>query len=677
MAETCDQLDTCGLPCPADWEPRADLVGVYGVAVIVSIIFCVCIGLATIFLIKGKVENFFVGGRDLPLFVIVLTLASQSIDSNATLGNADLAYKFHYWDGAVLPMGLGLSLVINGIFIARHINKARCLTLPDFYGKAFGPAVEVVVSLLTCISFICLLAGNLVGLGTIFGFLFGGELATSVFIAGIVTMIYTGAGGLMSVAYTDVLQASLGLLGLLTAAAWMLNNRSPDHPVPSIGFPGYLYPDDATCNMYNGVPAEFTDGGCMYNEEEWGPDGIDNGAYPFGDKEVFEDGMMDINAYGPFANAILFNWATIFVLGFGNLAALDFQARCMAARTPKIATMGNLVAAGLTFIVGITFTFMGGYTRLHYGPDSQFASFTVDTCSKFLDLPTCAAWEPDSVGFLKLVTTQMPTFLGAWVLIGISAASMSTSDGAILAISTVLSHNIARKAIPGGESLTDHTLLKIVRGSIVPITLIASIVASTYAQTGYLLIVAFDIVLAGCIAPLFAAIYFKKWVTPGGALAAVLFGSILRAILEFALPKDGLLAIPYGDYNFDYGPGEVGPLPTFIDAPAAEQWDPETCEQPRMEDWTGLDSLISPVFSLVMMFVWSFIEKKLDRTLWSCIPEHWLDPTFTLNKSVSKSESHPNLDLAANPTANPNPHLHAQGITVILLGGNRLYTVGI
>lgn len=28
-----------------------------------------------------------------------------------------------FWDGAVLPMGLGLSLVINGLFIARHINK--------------------------------------------------------------------------------------------------------------------------------------------------------------------------------------------------------------------------------------------------------------------------------------------------------------------------------------------------------------------------------------------------------------------------------------------------------------------------------------------------------------------------------------------------------------------------
>lgn len=49
----------------------------------------------------------------------------------------------------------------------------------------------------------------------------------------------------------------------------------------------------------------------------------------------------------------------------------------MAAKTPTIAAMGNLIAAALTFTVGITFSFMGGYTRLHYGPDSQFASFTV------------------------------------------------------------------------------------------------------------------------------------------------------------------------------------------------------------------------------------------------------------------------------------------------------------
>lgn len=81
-------------------------------------------------------------------------------------------------------------------------------------------------------------------------------------------------------------QASLGLIGLLTAAAWMLNNRDPQFPQPSVGFPGYLYPDDDTCEMYNGVPAVETPDACMYNVEEWGTDGVDNGAYPFGDKKV-------------------------------------------------------------------------------------------------------------------------------------------------------------------------------------------------------------------------------------------------------------------------------------------------------------------------------------------------------------------------------------------------------
>lgn len=55
----------------------------------------------------------------------------------------------------------------------------------------------------------------------------------------------------------------------------------------------------------------------------------------------------------------------------------------------------------------------------------------------------------------------------------------------------------------------------------------------------------------------FVCFCYLLQVTPGGVLASVLCGSILRAILEYALPKDGLLAIPHGKYNFDYGAGQV------------------------------------------------------------------------------------------------------------------------
>eukprot|EP00951_Prasinocladus_malaysianus_P011216 scaffold82713_cov43-Prasinocladus_malaysianus.AAC.3 len=161
------------------------------------------------------------------------------------------------------------------------------------------------------------------------------------------------------------------------------------------------------------------------------------------------------------------------------------------------------------------------------GPDSQYAEFEADTCSAILDLPQCAAWVPDDSAVIKLLTHEAPPFVGAWCLIAIVAASMSTADGAILALGTVGAHNLARK-FPC--HISDKNLLHVARLAAIPFTLISCLMASFYAQTGYLLIVAFDIMLAGCVVPLFGMFYMGK-PSPNAALAAVLGGSILRIIL--------------------------------------------------------------------------------------------------------------------------------------------------
>ena len=62
------------------------------------------------------------------------------LDGHAALGNIDLGYKYHWWDGACLPLGLGLSLVLNGIFFAKPLNEMRLLTLPDLFARKFGQA---------------------------------------------------------------------------------------------------------------------------------------------------------------------------------------------------------------------------------------------------------------------------------------------------------------------------------------------------------------------------------------------------------------------------------------------------------------------------------------------------------------------------------------------------------
>lgn len=70
----------------------------------------------------------------------------QAVDTNATLGNTDLSSAFGFWAGAALPLGLGLCLLITGIFFAKPMNRMGLTTLPDYYRLRFGRPVEVASS---------------------------------------------------------------------------------------------------------------------------------------------------------------------------------------------------------------------------------------------------------------------------------------------------------------------------------------------------------------------------------------------------------------------------------------------------------------------------------------------------------------------------------------------------
>ncbi len=616
----------CGIPCPVGDDARMspEDMGGFQAVVLAFMFVCALIGAAAYFFVGKDEGKFFVGGRNLNIFVVTATLASQSLDSNAALGNIDLGYFYHWWDGACLPIGLGLSLVLNGIFFARPLNEMKLLTLPDLFARKFGPATEILFSFLAIVSFLFLLGGNLVGSGRIIAYLFDLDPVPGIWITTFAIWLYTIAGGLISVAYTDCAQALIGWLGLVVGSIWVLNN--------------------------------------MPNAPGRGP------AYANGDEPMFGEQMTDADALDPIPNAIHFNWITIFVLGFGNLAALDFQARVFGANGPRTAMIGCILGGVISWIVGVTFSFTSGAARALYGPSSPYAEFVADSCSKeitiigcfggpetgFFDVaqnapvppgdpaipawrgpgcgatvlngvPTCGEWKPDPYAALRMFTCTkdkchyvldfdgsygigtlqddyfpMNAFIGGWVLVAIVAASMSTGDGAILAMSTVFSHNVLRK-FPVPFLQDDKNLLLIARLVTIVWAPIAALVASVnHASSGYLLIVAFDIMLAGSVVPLFAAVYWPGC-KPMAAFMSMLVGSLVRFILEFTLPKDYLLLL-VGNYAISFGPGAYGGLDLITGEPL-----PGWCPQFDLQDMTGIDSVISPVVSLIVLLIFQLL----------------------------------------------------------------------
>jgi len=275
--------------------------------------------------------------------------------------------------------------------------------------------------------------------------------------------------------------------------------------------------------------------------------------------------------------------------------------------------------------------------------------------------PTCGEWKPDKYAPLKLMTCYkddchlftdylgdsgvegtfpgmvknfpMNAFIGGWALLAIIAASMSTGDGAILAMGTVLGHNIIEKFADG----KNFNLLKVTRASTLLWAIIAAGIASLVpGKTGYLLIVAFDIMFAGCVIPMFAAVYWPSC-KPTAAFAAMIMGSLTRFVLEFSLEKDGLLLLvgTYAD-TFAAGLYEYADFKKFMNwdvlvaAAGATDYCPngdcsaaqnDVCPQRKLMDWTGFDSLLSPVICLATLLIGQLVLPKSEHKWFTPVPD--------------------------------------------------------
>jgi SSS family solute:Na+ symporter len=229
-------------------------------------------------------------------------------------------------------------------------------------------------------------------------------------------------------------------------------------------------------------------------------------------------GYLDLSGLTDMGNGALINWASIFALGLGDIVALDFMERVFAAKDPKTASRGAFWGGGLTLFTVIP-TSMLGIVALYFLPNLE---------DPFTAYPT-------------LAINHLPFPIGVALLMGVLGASMSTANGGLLAISSVISRNIIQRDIlrrilkrPGME---DRKLLMTTRVFTIPMMAAAFILGYLIPQPGIYLVLAFDIVFAGAWAPLTLGLFWRKSNTPA-AITSLIVGSALRVLMFFVIPPE-------------------------------------------------------------------------------------------------------------------------------------------
>ncbi|KAK2180844.1 hypothetical protein NP493_423g02008 [Ridgeia piscesae] len=199
-------------------------------ALIVVILFYVVIFLIGIFATwksktwkTNKTEDVMLAKRDIGIVVGIFTMTATWVGGGYINGTAESVFTEGMglvWTQA--PIGYAISLCLGGLLFARKMREAGYVTMLDPFEQRYGRVMAALLYIPALLGEVFWSAAILSALGATLTVIVGLDDKWAVIISAGVAVLYTMAGGLYSVAFTDVFQliCIFGGLWLCIPFAW-------------------------------------------------------------------------------------------------------------------------------------------------------------------------------------------------------------------------------------------------------------------------------------------------------------------------------------------------------------------------------------------------------------------------------------------------------------------------
>lgn len=441
-------------------------------------------------------DNYFLGGRSLGPWVTAMSAEASDMSGWLLMGLPGVAYWCGLADAAWTAIGLAIGTYLNWLIVSKRLRRysvraGNSITLPEFFSNRFREKNKVIMTvsaLFILIFFTVYAASCFVTCGKLFATLFGAPYIAMMILGAVFVLIYTILGGFLAESASDFMQGIVMFVALVVIVG-----------IGTIKAGGL----GAVIENAQSIPGFFEFFG-LANPAVNG----DGQQLVVLDKPIFGDAK----PYGILSICSMLAW------GLGYFGMPQVLLRFMAIRHENELKSSRRIAMTWVIISLTVAVFIGIMGRALY-PTAHLTASSAENI------------------FITLATNSLPAILAGFVMAGILAATISSSDSYLLIAASAVAKNIFQGVVR--KKATDKQVMLVTRITLLAIALVAIVIALdensiifnvvSFAWAGF----------GATFGPLMLFSLFWKRINRAGALAGMISGGSMVFIWKLLISKLG------------------------------------------------------------------------------------------------------------------------------------------
>ena len=466
------------------------------VAMVIYMTAVISIGFLSARRANNNSEEYCLGGRSLGPWVTAMSAEASDMSGWLLMGLPGVAYWCGLADAAWTAIGLAVGTYLNWLIVSRRLRRYsiranNSITLPEFFSNRFrekNKLIMLISAVFILIFFTVYAASCFVTCGKLFSTLFGTPYQLMLIIGAIFVLLYTILGGFLAESISDFMQAIIMLIALSviviigTAQAGGLSKVVEN----AREIPGFF-------EFFGmAVPKVNADG-----------------------QQIVEAGKPLFNEPSDYS---FLSICSMLAWGLGYFGMPQVLLRFMAIRKESELKRSRRIAMVWVVISLAVAVFIGMIGRQLF-PTEHLTKSAAENI------------------FITMSRAYLPPLLAGFVMAGILAATISSSDSYLLIAASAFSKNMFQGIFK--KSATDKQVMTVSRITLLVLTLIGVIIALDENS------VIFEIVsfawagFGATFGPVMLFSLFWKRINKPGAVAGMISGAVMVFFWKLVLSRIG------------------------------------------------------------------------------------------------------------------------------------------